>query len=514
MEQMAELLSDANIDDIINDPNAREQIPVGHSDYRNQILDLAQVLTDASKDFMQNGTNSQVIDFEITVDMLLDMFFGTDGTVETQGDGGLLLHYYDPATGNDYSEVRQRIWNNLIAAHEHLRGRAPNPTNTGTVSENAISFRYDFLTAIRTVKADLPFERRFNIAGDAALLISRNSDVGCGRELPGGVVDEIYPRISNIDIRPAVQRCTFIVAMTDNELNGRVRWTLDHTWNIWNSAEMLEEQASTSNTFRIVVPLETAGDYRTIWIMAEDASGNSVVRKREITFIAPLVVALDLSDEEEISGNGTIEEPLFIETETFSSRDELREFLYSHLTFDGEENEFSRNLVKITLTPIEPQTQNAPRSSGEYRLYRLTMEATDENVIVPQEFIGGIYIRIAVEENYATFIRNNTSRDTRHGILLENAIVSDVAKISVITPEPATITLRIIDNLGNVVFSETTVRAGLKPAHTNAADNAIVWNLTNQSGRYVANGTYLIVVEATSISGRRFSYSARIGVNK
>jgi len=72
------------------------------------------------------------------------------------------------------------------------------------------------------------------------------------------------------------------------------------------------------------------------------------------------------------------------------------------------------------------------------------------------------------------------------------------------------------------VFSETTVRAGLirsgdtisQPAPTNANDNAIIWDLTNNAGRFVANGTYLIIVEATGINGRRFVYSARVGVNR
>ena len=115
----------------------------------------------------------------------------------------------------------------------------------------------------------------------------------------------------------------------------------------------------------------------------------------------------------------------------------------------------------------------------------------------------------------STFIRPRPdTQPRRHGILLENAIVSDIAKITVIAPEPATINLRILDNLGNVVFTETAVGAGLKPARTNADDNAIIWNLTNNNGRFVANGTYLIVVEATGISGRRFVYSTRIGVSR
>jgi hypothetical protein len=121
-----------------------------------------------------------------------------------------------------------------------------------------------------------------------------------------------------------------------------------------------------------------------------------------------------------------------------------------------------------------------------------------------------------------TFIRPRQSTDNRHGILLENAIVSDFAKISVITPEQATINLRIIDAVGNVVFE--TVGAGFaRPAHRTVDDlggqtpplqNAVVWNLTNANRRYVANGTYLIIAEATTISGRRFTYSARIGINR
>ena len=42
----------------------------------------------------------------------------------------------------------------------------------------------------------------------------------------------------------------------------------------------------------------------------------------------------------------------------------------------------------------------------------------------------------------------------------------------------------------------------------------IAGNLNNANSRLVANGTYLIIVEATGISGKRFTYSARIGVSR
>ncbi|MCL2845692.1 MAG: hypothetical protein FWE23_09655 [Chitinivibrionia bacterium] len=142
-------------------------------------------------------------------------------------------------------------------------------------------------------------------------------------------------------------------------------------------------------------------------------------------------------------------------------------------------------------------------------------------------FEDAIIVKYRFENGGANSIRNPDNRNiqtSRHGILLENAIVSDFAKISVITPEQATANLRILDNLGNVVFSADGVGAGFaRPENRTNGDlggqtpplhNAIIWNLTNNNGRFVANGAYLIIVEATGISGRRFTYSARIGVNR
>ncbi|MCL2844959.1 MAG: CotH kinase family protein [Chitinivibrionia bacterium] len=122
-------------------------------------------------------------------------------------------------------------------------------------------------------------------------------------------------------------------------------------------------------------------------------------------------------------------------------------------------------------------------------------------------------------------IRDREQQNNQFGIFVEeNPVSSNFAEIFVITPEAATVNLSILDNLGNVVFAETVVGAGFA-RHENRTNgdlggqtpplqNAIVWNLTNQSGRFVANGTYLIVVEATGVSGRRFTYSTRIGVNR
>ncbi|MCL2845693.1 MAG: C10 family peptidase [Chitinivibrionia bacterium] len=172
---------------------------------------------------------------------------------------------------------------------------------------------------------------------------------------------------------------------------------------------------------------------------------------------------------------------------------------------------------ELSINCVVPSTVPA----GNYELAIITRPTNGDWRIV--RFGNPSFIAFEVlGEN--TSIRNNRLHDSRYGILLESAIVSDLARISVIIPEPAQINLRIMDNLGNVVFSADGVGAGVaRPENRTNGDlggqtpplhNAIVWNLTNLAGRFVANGTYLIIVEATGISGRRFTYSSRIGVNR
>jgi len=112
----------------------------------------------------------------------------------------------------------------------------------------------------------------------------------------------------------------------------------------------------------------------------------------------------------------------------------------------------------------------------------------------------------------------------KYGILFNENIVSRPVEISVTTPEKSEIKIVIYDITGNVVFSsefnlEAKVSKG-RP-HTAGAGSiattspfGIIWNLQNQSGRIVANGTYLVVVEAKGISGQRYHYSAKLGIKK
>jgi flagellar hook assembly protein FlgD len=96
--------------------------------------------------------------------------------------------------------------------------------------------------------------------------------------------------------------------------------------------------------------------------------------------------------------------------------------------------------------------------------------------------------------------RNRPVSEGNYGIRLTNNIVSQPVAIDVVAPENARISRVVVyDNLGNVVFTET---------------GATVWNLTNAAGRFVANGTYLIVVEAVGVSGKTYGYTTKIGVRR
>jgi hypothetical protein len=130
----------------------------------------------------------------------------------------------------------------------------------------------------------------------------------------------------------------------------------------------------------------------------------------------------------------------------------------------------------------------------------------------------------------------NKETDSRYGIVIPENPVSYSARISVITPEPAQITLRIIDNLGNVVFSTTAMETQalrlydgtifcrdanevvtlgtMLASPTATTQHGVVWNLRNLAGRLVANGTYLVIVEAKGVSGKTYLYSTQIGVKR
>ncbi|MCL1947422.1 MAG: hypothetical protein FWF51_09805 [Chitinivibrionia bacterium] len=290
-ETIRNAFSNANIDALVNNPNASQIFEGGFGGYTSQIRAVAQQLINASKDFELNGgNNSELIDFEITLEQLRQIFFGDNGTVAKQGNGGLLLHYYDPAAGKDVSAIRQKIWNTLDDAFNVCKGLSPT-----TRGKNAISYRYDFLSVLRTVKEDLPFVRRLNFAGNMGTIIPNDYDKNknpCGKDAGAG--DETYP-YANVTVAPDEEFCSVIVNMNDDNLCGKVRWSIDYDWAIWNTANMVETAPAKQNSFEFEIPKEMADAFadrgdesgKFVWIMAEDVAGNSVVVKRAIEFRTP-----------------------------------------------------------------------------------------------------------------------------------------------------------------------------------------------------------------------------------
>ena len=87
------------------------------------------------------------------------------------------------------------------------------------------------------------------------------------------------------------------------------------------------------------------------------------------------------------------------------------------------------------------------------------------------------------------------------GIIFEKNVVSDELKIVIVAlpdgKDGKITSVVIYDNTGNVVFN----CEGNKP-----------WDLRNKSGRIVANGSYLVIVEAKYKNDKSYWYSAKVGV--
>ena len=128
-------------------------------------------------------------------------------------------------------------------------------------------------------------------------------------------------------------------------------------------------------------------------------------------------------------------------------------------------------------------------------------------------------IAITIGENFITLstdprdnitpIANVRRMDNRYGIKFSVNPVSDKVEISVILPnneKSVETKIVIYDMTGNVVYSGASTGS--------ATGGAIVWDLRNSTGRFVANGTYLVIAEVKDRNGRTHTYSARLGVKR
>jgi len=285
-------------------PTARTLMGTGNMNYVPDILNVVQTEVNASRQFEKNNANLTLVDFQITERSLWDMFFGDNGTVTAQGNGGLLLHYYDPAAGN-FTAVRQQIWNTLDTAFNRLKGRAP------TASATTISFRYDFLAVLRTVKDKFPFLRQKQPnSGDAATLIPAYSG-HYGACSGTGASDETYPYLGTSSNVNGVGDMAVYDTVTDETLAKSVKWTLDYNWVIWNDAVARDTSNPKRKIFSFTALKADIDNYRLqpdgqsghfVWIMASDASGNSIFKK--IAVAGNRYPNLDSAIIQDVNGDG------------------------------------------------------------------------------------------------------------------------------------------------------------------------------------------------------------------
>jgi predicted RNase H-related nuclease YkuK (DUF458 family) len=133
-------------------------------------------------------------------------------------------------------------------------------------------------------------------------------------------------------------------------------------------------------------------------------------------------------------------------------------------------------------------------------------EGKDVRVEITAEKAKGISLASILAKMVS--ISNIKKSDNRYGIRFAQNIVSDKAEISIILPngdKPTETKIVIYDMTGNVVF----VGANLRVC-------PFVWNLTNNAGRNVANGTYLVIAEVVGAGSARpkYRYSAKLGVKR
>jgi len=174
-DPVAVTMNKDNYETTMNNPAARDLLPEGNSFYRRHITEVIEAIVGRAEAAAVD-TSIAMWDYEIDWPTIEQFFLGRGGTINQQGKGGLLKHF---ETNN--VAAKQEIMNTLEAAFDILKGKAP------STSANTISFRYDWLSLLRTVKQHFSNEDLFTrpTAGDGNLRINAYSAVGgCCEEDP------------------------------------------------------------------------------------------------------------------------------------------------------------------------------------------------------------------------------------------------------------------------------------------------------------------------------------------
>lgn len=235
--------------------DARDNLDPGHENYREEILAGLIGMEGASKRaFADNSV--EIYDQDITLGMMKRFFFGEGGTVSTQGEGGLLMHF---------DVDRTALENDLTNAFNALSDNG-----------STISFRYDLLTLLRAVKKYMPYTRNRPLDSESqAFLMARKVDAGtCGCD--GDTIDTKFPYL---DRQASVTGGDFVLemAVTDDQGIETVCWSKDPSWKEWSNFTNVGS-GDKNSVYKVSIGSSLISGVDSIWVMATDYSGNSTVK--------------------------------------------------------------------------------------------------------------------------------------------------------------------------------------------------------------------------------------------
>lgn len=178
---VADTMNKDNYQTTLADPNARDLLPQGNSFYRKHITEVIETVVNRSAE-ANTDMSINLWDYQIEWTVVERFFLGEGGTVAQQGLGGILRHFK-----TEDALARQDIMATLRTAFDILKGKAPSSTS------NTISYRYDWLVLLRTVKQHFSNDAIYEepTVGDAALRINAYSNVGgCCKKTPEIEIDQ------------------------------------------------------------------------------------------------------------------------------------------------------------------------------------------------------------------------------------------------------------------------------------------------------------------------------------
>ncbi|MDB5105237.1 MAG: S-layer protein [Fibrobacteres bacterium] len=229
----------------------------GKQDYITNVFTGLDVLVQSGS----NCSGEKVYDAPITKQNLMDLYFGTGGSVAKQGTGGLLWHF------NIGPAQRQSLFDALECAYKGLEGKAPS-----TQGQAAISFRYDFLTVLRVAKTHFTqYLTKFSdkptpadpFSSDFSIWVVNHSKVPCENAKP----DNSWPvlKLAGESLNKG-EKVEGPGTIDDRGIKSR-EFTTDDKWLLWSAA---------APDFSVPPTLATS---QRLWYRVTDSCGNATIEE-------------------------------------------------------------------------------------------------------------------------------------------------------------------------------------------------------------------------------------------